>query len=429
MKLIIIRVLRFLAKRQIAKFHPTVIAVTGSVGKTSTKNAIAIALGSACDVRTANKNYNNEFGVPLAIMGEMSPGKNLWEWLKLFVRQYNVKKFPTHLVLEYGADRPGDIQASCDIARPHVGVITAISPVHAANYTNFGALADEKATLGDNVPEDGLVVLNADDQTVNLMRDRFHATVATYGKSGRQATITDIYVKTVLDDHYAPNDVAVLTKAAIDIEGETVDLKLPNCLGDTPVFACAAALLVAKHCDIPLKKAAKALSESFAPAPGRLRPLAGIKGSLLLDDTYNAAPASTIAALDALALFATDRPNGRRIAALGKMAELGQYSESEHAAVGRRVSEVADIFVASGSEMQGAADEAERMGMKPSAVIRVHDAVEAGRWLDANIKEGDIVLVKGSQSARMEKATKDILAEPLRAKELLVRQEAYWLSQ
>ncbi len=421
MKPIIIRTLRFLAKRQIAKFHPVVIAVTGSVGKTSTKNAIAIALGSSFDVRTANKNYNNEFGVPLAIMGEMSPGKNIWGWVKLFVRQYSVKKFPTHLVLEYGADRPGDIQASCDIARPDVGIITAISPVHASNYSNFGALADEKATLGDNVPADGFVVLNADDQTVNLMRDRFTSTVATYGKSGRQANIKDIYVKVV--------DISVLTKAAIEIDGETVDLKLPNCLGDTPVFACAAALLVAKHCDVPLQKAAKALNESFAPAPGRLRPLAGIKGSLILDDTYNAAPASTIAALDALALFTADRQGSRRIAALGKMAELGQYSEAEHAAVGRRVSEVADIFVAAGSEMQGAADEAERMGMKSSSVIRVHDAVEAGRWLDAHVKEGDIVLVKGSQSARMEKATKDILAEPLRAKELLVRQEEYWLSR
>ena len=428
MKLFLAKALQKLAKRQIDQFHPVVIAVTGSVGKTSTKNAIAITLGSTFDVRTANKNYNNEIGVPLAIMGEMSPGKNAWEWAKLFVRQWNVKKFPTHLVLEYGADRPGDIQTSCNIAKPHVAVLTAISPVHASNYKNFGALAEEKATLGDNVAEEGLVILNTDDQTINLMRGRFTAPVASYGKSGKQATITDVYVKTVLDDHYAVNDVAVLTKASIDIEGEVVSLQLKNCLGDTPVFACAAALLVAKHCEVPLKAAAKALSDSFVPAPGRLRPLAGIKGSLIIDDTYNAAPASTIAAIDALALFTADRPGSRRIAALGKMAELGQYSEAEHSAVGRKVAEVADIFVAVGSEMQGAADEAERMGMKTSSVIRVNDAVEAGRWLDANIKEGDIVLVKGSQSARMEKAAKDIIAEPLRASELLVRQEAYWMT-
>ncbi len=426
MKLLVAKALQKLAKRQIDRFHPVVIAVTGSVGKTSAKNAIAIALSSACDARTANKNYNNEFGVPLAILGEMSPGKNAWEWAKLFARQLRVKTFPTHLVLEYGADRPGDIQLSCDIAKPNVGVLTAISPVHASNYANFGALAEEKATLGDNVSEDGLVILNADDQTINLMRGRFIAPVATYGKSGRQATITDVYVKTILDDHYAVEDVAVITKASIDIEGEVVNLQLKNCLGDTPVFACAAALLVAKHCDVPLKAAAKALSESFVPAPGRLKPLSGIKGSLILDDTYNAAPASTIAAIDALALFTADRPGSRRIAVLGKMAELGQYSESEHAAVGRKVAEVADIFIAAGSEMQAAADEAERLGMKSPAVIRVNDGVEAGRWLDANIKEGDIVLVKGSQSARMEKAVKDVIAEPLRASELLVRQEEYW---
>ncbi len=165
----------------------------------------------------------------------------------------------------------------------------------------------------------------------------------------------------------------------------------------------------------------------MVPAPGRMRPMAGIKGSLILDDSYNAAPASVMAALDVLHLFLTDRPNSRRVAALGKMAELGQYSEAEHAAVGRRVAEVADVFVAVGPEMQGAADEALRAGMKPESIIRVTDPVQAGRWLDENIREGDIVLIKGSQSARIEKAAKDVIAEPLRAAELLCRQEEYWM--
>lgn len=419
MKTLVIRGLRWLAQRQVRQFHPVVIAVTGSVGKTTTKNAIAIALGAQFDVRTAKKNYNNEFGVPLAILGESSPNKDLWGWVKLFVRQLRVSTFPTHLVLEFGADKPGDIQASCDVIKPHVGVITAISPVHVSNYPNFGALAEEKATLGDNIAEDGLVVLNADDQTVKLMSGRFAAPVAMYGKMGKAAKIVDTYVKIVNDD-------AVMTKATIDLEGEIVNLELKNCLGDASVSACAAALVVAKHFDVPLADAAKALSAQFVPAPGRMRPLAGIKKTLILDDTYNAAPASVMAALEVLKLFTVSRPNVRRIAVLGKMAELGQYSESEHAAIGRRVVEVADVFVATGAEMIDAADEAERAGMKKESVIRVADAVAAGRWLDANIHEGDIVLIKGSQSARMEKAAKDVMAEPLRAEELLTRQEPYW---
>ncbi len=419
MKNLFIRALRFLAQRQVAQFRPTIIAVTGSVGKTSTKQAIAIALSSTYTVRSSYKNYNNEFGVPFAILGEMSPGKNAWEWVKLFGRQWNVKTFPTHLVLEYGADRPGDIQASCTVAQPNIAVLTAISPVHAANYANFGALVEEKATLGDNVPKNGVVVLNADDQTLHFMRDRFPAPTETYGKSGKHAVIKDIYVKI--------DGFSIMTKAAIDIDGTVANLQLQNCLGDSSVYACAAALLVAKHCNVPVDKAAKALSESFTAAPGRLRPLAGIKGTLILDDTYNAAPASVIAALDALTVFTVNRSGDRRIVALGAMAELGQYSEAEHAAVGRRVAEVVDVFVAVGSDMHGAAEEALRMGMKPTAIVRVSTAEEAGRWLDANIHHGDIILVKGSQSTRMEKAVKDIMAEPLRAEELLVRQEAYWL--
>lgn len=419
MKMLFVRGLRWLAQRQLDQFHPVVIAVTGSVGKTTTKSAVAIALGAQLDVRTAKKNYNNEFGVPLAVLGESSPGKNLWEWAKLFHRQLVVKTFPTHLVLEFGADKPGDIQALCDFVKPHVAVLTAISPVHVSNYPNFGALAEEKATLGDNVAVDGLVVLNVDDSTLKLMQGRFAAPTVTYGRMGKQAKITDIYVKII-------NDNAVMTKAQIDVEGEIVNLELKNCLGDAPVSACAAALLVAHHFDVSLNDAAKALNEGFVPAPGRMRPLAGIKNTLILDDTYNAAPASVMAGLDVLKLFTVGRPDMRRIAVLGKMAELGQYSESEHVTVGRRVADVADIFVATGLEMADAANEAERAGMKKGSVIRVNDAVEAGRWLDANVHEGDIVFVKGSQSARMEKAVKDIIADPLKVSELLVRQEAYW---
>ncbi len=242
MKTLVIRALRTLAKRQIAKFQPTVVAITGSVGKTSTKQAIAIVLGSAYEVRSESKNYNNEFGVPLAIMGEYSPNRKAWEWVKLFARQLRVKTFPKYLVLEYSADKAGDIQALCDIATPHIGVLTAISPVHVANYKNFGALAEEKAVLGDNVPVDGTIILNVDDPTVNLMRDRFQASLATYGYSGKDAKIVSVQTTTKLDNHFAPGEVVAVTNAVIEVDGETASLELKNCLGNAPVAACAVAL-------------------------------------------------------------------------------------------------------------------------------------------------------------------------------------------
>lgn len=429
MKMYFAQVLQALARRHIQKFQPTVVAVTGSVGKTSTKNAIALALGIALDVRTAKKNYNNEFGVPLAIFGEYSKGKDLWGWAKLLYRQLTIRSFPSVLVLEYGADKPGDIQASCNIARPDIGVVTAVSPVHVANYPNLGALVEEKSSLVVNVKAGGTVVLNADDLTVAQMRKKAKAPVTTYGIQGHDATISDIYMKALGAETFAVDGVLFRTKATIILDDETVNLNLPNVLGQSIVSACAAALLVAKRMNVPLSDAARALEAADLSGPGRMRPLAGVKGSVILDDTYNAAPASVRAALHVLEQFVSMRPSARRIAVLGAMAELGEYSESEHAEVGRRVGEVANVFVAVGQAMGKAADAALAGGMPQGSIVRCADAVEAGRWLDANVSEGDVVLVKGSQSARMEKAVKDVMAEPARAGELLCRQEQYWLDR
>ena len=419
--------LRKAAKRPLVNFKPTVVAVTGSVGKTSTKNAIAIALGAKYSVRKSEENYNNEIGVPLAILGEPSPGRNAWEWIKLFRRARQVKTFPKMLALEFGADKPGDISALCNLATPEVGVITAVSPVHAANYPNFATLAEEKATLGDHVPEHGLVVLNIDDPTVALMKDRFKAPVITYGTKDANIVATNIRIETRLDDSFDPEEVFAVTRATVNANGETAELVLRNCLGTMPVLASLAAIAVARHVKIPVVKAVEALNEHFEPASGRLRPIPGIKGSLILDDSYNAAPASVMAALETLAAFETVE-HKRKIVVLGTMAELGQYSEAEHRNIGKKVASVADLFIAVGPDMKFAADEAGRAGMDADAIEWLTDSVEAGRYLDRTIKKGDIVLVKGSQSARMERAVKDIMADPLRAKDFLCRQDEKWLS-
>jgi len=240
-------------------------------------------------------------------------------------------------------------------------------------------------------------------------------------------TAHDVRLETRLDASFDPGETLCATRATVDASGESAELVLKNCVGEMPIVACLAAIAVARHFKVPVAKAAEALSLEFTPSPGRLRPLAGIKGSLILDDTYNAAPASVMAALDAFRHFDAIE-NRRKIVVLGSMAELGQYSEGEHRHVGRKVAAVADRFIAVGPDMKFAAEEAERAGMNAEAIEWMADAVEAGRYLDRTVKRGDIVLVKGSQSARMERAVKDILAEPARAADLLVRQEAAWLA-
>lgn len=427
MKTLVIKLLAAIAKRKIAKFKPTIIAVTGSVGKTSTRNAIAIALGAKYRVRTPYKNYNNDFGLPLAVLGEQSPGKDAWEWLKLLVRAARSNSTPEYLVLEYGVDAPGDMSRLVSIARPDVAVITAVSPVHVANYPNFEALIDEKAALGEAVTHTGLVILNGDDVRVAGMSDRFKALVQTYSLSHGDAYASKIQFEYLKDKSFELGENFVVTRATLHVGTQTAELVLQNCCTASMVSASLAAAVVATHLGVPLTDAVAALSKELQPVNGRLRPLAGIKGSLILDDTYNAAPASCMVALEALQQFTSGESNDRRIAVLADMAELGSLSEFEHQAIGTRVATAADLFVAVGPQMKFAMTAAEEAGMDKTKIEWFKDSVEAGRYLDRIIQAGDVVLIKGSQSMRMEKAVKDILAEPGKAAELLVRQEDKWL--
>lgn len=428
MKALIQKCIAKSARKNLRKFKPTVIAVTGSVGKTSTRNAIAIALGAKYRVRTPNKNYNNEFGLPLAILGEKSPGKNAWEWLKLLKRAAFMKGMPEYIVLEYGADRPGDIAYLASIAQPSAAVITAISPVHLANYPSMTALIEEKASLGDFVKAGGLVLLNENDNAVRLLPNRYGGDrkVMTYGLEEGNAVAKNIRIETKFEESFDPGETFAELKADISVHGDTMELVLVNCLSKTVLSAALAGITVAVHYGVPLADACMALHRELRPAPGRLNPIPGVKGALILDDTYNAAPASVHAGLEALMRFTPGEERDRRIAVLGDMAELGTLTESEHRALGVLLARSCDLFVAVGPGMALAAEEAVAAGMAMDKVERFNNSVEAGRYLDKVIQKGDVVLLKGSQSMRMEKAVKDIMAEPLRAPELLVRQEEYW---
>lgn len=417
------------ARKQINANKPHIIAVTGSVGKTSTRTAVAHALSARFRVRTAQKNYNNEIGVPLAILGESSPGSNAWEWLKLLARNAGKEEMPEYLVLEYGADKPGDIVNLAAIAKPEVAVITAVSPVHVSNYPSYEALIEEKASLGDQVDETGLVVLNMDNEHTRAMKSRFRANVITYGIHHD----ADIVAKDVAfftrkdgDGKFMKGEDFARLSATIIAGTERAEIVLTNCISETIISSVLAACAVARFYGVALADAVHALEKQTKPVHGRLNPIPGIRGSLIIDDTYNAAPASVLAALHVLTAFTPGEVHDRRIAVLGDMAELGTMSENEHRSIGRRVAEVANLFLAVGPNMKIAADEAIASGMNRDCVEWFKDSVEAGRYLDMHVQGGDVVLIKGSQSMRMEKAVKDIMADPLHAVDILVRQEPRW---
>lgn len=437
MKTTIRKILTWQATRVLQQYKPTVIAITGSVGKTSTRNAITAVLMNRFRVRTApiHSNYNNEWGVPLTILGaDQSPGRSVFGWLSVLMRGAKLlvghdESYPNVLVLEFGADRPGDMAALCDIAPPNIAVFTSISPVHLSNYPNMEALIEEEATNVLRVSSSGLTVLNADDATVLGFRSRSAAPVMTYGFApSADVRAQNMRVQTRDDYSFEPGEKFSETQFTLATAHRQLDVVLPNMLGSASVSCALAAAAVATHMGVSLDEVAERLLHVM-PAPGRLRPIAGIKGSLLLDDSYNAAPASMAAALEALSRFQPTE-GARRIAALGSMAELGPLTEEEHRKLGFDVvARGVDLLVTVGEAAQGIRDAAVEAGLATDCAEHFPTSVEAGRYLDRVVKKGDIVLVKGSQSARMEKVTKDLMAEPLFAEQLLVRQYGKWLEE
>ncbi|MBU0614202.1 hypothetical protein KJ766_02890, partial [Patescibacteria group bacterium] len=250
----------------------------------------------------------------------------------------------------------------------------------------------------------------------------------TYGFSSVDYSAKDVQIDILPQEFFHPDTLYAATKANFVKDGSTIaGIHLKNSLGYAPIMACLAALAVADKMDIKLIDALKELNEHSRPEPGRLKPIAGIKGSLILDDSYNAAPASMHNGLEILREFERGNEFDRKIVALGAMAELGNYSQDQHRLIGLKVAEVADTFIAVGQGMLPAVEAAKEAGMEKDKIEWFATSQEAGRYLDRYVEKGDIIYVKGSQSARMEKVVKDIMAEPLLAGKLLVRQDAKWL--
>jgi UDP-N-acetylmuramyl pentapeptide synthase len=432
MKSFILNQLAKKARRVLDVYKPTVISVTGSVGKTSTRAAIAAVMSEKFRVRTAKGNYNTDVGVPLTILGVDEPGRSPFAWLAVFWKAQKLlmkhdPSYPNMLVLEFGADAPGDMSRLCDIAPPDVSVLTAISPVHLSNYPSLQALMDEEATNVMRTKPNGLVVLNADDPDVIHYRDVSPAPVVSYGFTDAADVRADgVQLVARQDASFEPGEKFGEMRFVLATQNSRTPMSLPNLVGEASVRSALAAAAVGLHFGLSIDEIAERLL-TIEPVPGRMRPLAGIKGSLLLDDSYNAAPASMRAALNTLQRF-SPADGARRIAALGSMAELGPLTIEEHRALGREAAiHGVDLLVTVGEPAMDTRAAAIEAGIPEENAMHFSTSVEAGRFLDIDVKKGDVVLVKGSQSARMEKVTKDLMAEPTRSGELLVRQYGHWL--
>ncbi len=439
MKKIIELKLKFLAKLILKKYQPEVIGVTGSVGKTSAKEAIYTVLAAKFDhVRRSIKNYNNEIGVPLTIIGVDSPGNSFFGWLKVCLKAWRLilvqdKKYPQILVLEMAVDRPGDMKYLLSIVKCRIGVVTMIGPVHLEFFGSIDKIKNEKGYLIKSLNKNGWAILNYDNEKIRQIKETSRARVLTYGFSQR-ANIRAQEIKTHFTARQEINQNLIPNKGAnnllginfkLSYNGSVVPVFLPRVLGQAAVYAALAAAGVGIVYDLNLVEIAEALGKLKFP-PGRMNLVPGIKYTLIIDDTYNASPQSVMAALDVL--YEIPVPDGaRKYAVLGDMLELGSYSEEGHRAVGRYVAKTkVDKLIVVGERSRDIARGARDAGLSEDDIFHFPYPEEAGLSLQERIKEGDLILVKGSQGIRMEKIVKEIMADPLHAKDLLVRQGKEW---
>ncbi len=409
--------LRLLAKLILWRYKPAIIGITGSVGKTSTKEAIYAVLKSKFSVGRTIKNYNNEIGIPLTILGEKRAfGKNMFLWalllLKTVFRMLWRGTYPHVLILEMGLDRPGDIKYLTEFIMPSVGVVTAIGeiPVHVEFFSGPLAIAREKRMIIEVLPKKGTAVLNFDDDVVLRMREKTNASVITFG-FGKGADLRVVGYELRVDENGNPKGISF----KVDYKGSVVPLRLDSVFGKQQVYAALAAIAVGIALDMNLVEISEALRTYESP-PGRMRLFEGIKKSWIIDDTYNAAPLSTMAALETL----KEIPAKRKIAVLGDMLEIGKYTVEAHQSIGEEAAKVADIVFTVGLRAKFISDEVRVRKFSGEKIFHFNESQETGLPLQKIIEPGDLILVKGSRAMRMEKIVEEVMRYPEKQKHLLV---------
>ncbi len=428
--LLLEKILRYFAVKTLRRFQPRIVGVTGSVGKTSTKEAIFAVLSSKFRVRKNEKNYNNEIGLPLTILGLETGGGNLVKWMFVLARAaknaffQRKKNYPEILVLEMGADRPGDIKYLVDFLRPEVGVVTAVGISHLEFFESKKQIAREKSMLVKYLKKGGLAVLNCDDEEVRAMAEGIRAKKIFFGFSEKaNVRASDIFFgyEKATDFHGENLDKIRGISFKLSYDGATIPVRLVRSIGRPQVYSFLAAAAVGIHFGMNLLEISEALKNFQAPA-GRLNIVDGIKNTIIIEDSYNAAPQSTLAALEVLEKIKARR----KIAALGDMLELGAKTEAGHREVGRKAAETVDMLFAVGEKAKFIADEAEKAGLDKRKIFCYNDSSEAKIPIQNILAEGDVILVKGSQGARMERISEEIMRYPDQAEKLLPRQSAEW---
>lgn len=347
------------------RFDPLVVGITGSIAKTSTKEAVATVLGAKRRTLKTEGNQNNEIGLPLTLL-RLGPEDEA-------------------AVLEMGMYTSGEIADLAAMARPSIGVVTAVQPVHLSRIGSLEAIERAKGELLEALPSTGTAVLNADDPIVDRMDRRTAARPLRYGfDEGADVRAVDL-------ESGGTAGMRFTLRTPVGERPVTIPA-----LGRLSVHNAAAGAAVGIAAGMDLDAIATGLEFGWG-APHRVE-LVRLRGSTLIDDSYNASPGSMMAALEVLA----DLP-GRHVAVLGEMLELGEAHDSGHRVVGEAAADVADLLIVVGADATGIAEAAAEAGLDRSRIHLVPDAETALDTLEPRLRDGDVVLVKASRGIGLDR--------------------------
>lgn len=416
-KKIVLKLLKSMARRRLKKFRGKIIAVTGSVGKTSTKEAIYSVLNTQFKVRRNKKSMNSEFGLLLTILEIESGFSSATKWSWYLMKGFFHSLFRDHseiLLLELGVDKPDDMDFLTSIVKPDVAIITNVHHAHMAEgqFASVDEVFEEKSKLVKAMKEHGRAILNIDnDYLADLTKKLGKKRCVTFGKD-KDADFWASQIKLSLDG----------TTFILHHDNKRYDVKIRP-IGQFQVYVVLPAIICGNMFNMHIEHILAAL-ERFGTPPGRMSVIPAINQAAILDSTYNCSPAALTEALHALRELGE---KNRKVAVIGNMNELGKFSKELHEEVGKVAAQCADLLLTVGNEAAQVAASAQSEGMEVKNIFKFKNALEAAEFFKDEIKKGDLILVKGSQNnVRLERFVKALMEHPADAKELLVRQEKDW---
>lgn len=425
-KKIIVLIITWQAKLILARYHPKIIAITGSVGKTSTKDAIFTVLSKFKSVRKSEKSFNSEVGLPLTILGSPNGWNDPFIWFENIIHGFYLilwkQSYPEYLILEVGVGKPGDIKKNViPWLKTDVVIMTRFpdKPVHVEFFGSVEKIIEEKSALVSSLKKDGLLILNHDDEKVYSLHQKFNYKTVSYGMH-ENATYHSVYPTYLYRSHNnikVPNGI----NFKLEYEGNTFPVMLPNILGVHNIGQALAAVACAHELGCDLLESINSVSDYITP-PGRLSLVEGINDSVIIDDTYNSSPVAMDAALGVL----KELEGKRKIAVLGDMLELGKFTEEEHRLVGEKIYGIAEILIVVGPRAKSIAAGALDAGFSQKEIYNFDSSKTVAKFLEGIIEKGDIILIKGSQGVRLERAVEAIMEHKELKKTLLCRQDKEW---